>query len=852
MWRITIVGLVAHKVRYALTALAVLLGVAFMAGTLVFTDTIGRTFDGLFTDIYRDTSAVVRASQAFSPELSFTSQRRRIDASLVDKVRQVPGVDEVRASVSGYAQLVGKDGKAIGNPAAGAPTLGDAWNDTKRMNPYRFLPGGRPPRTASEIAIDKHSADVGNLRVGDRVVVLTKLAPASYTITGIVRWGSADSPLGASVTIFDQETATRVLGEPGKVDEIDVAGQRGVSQQELVRRLRASLADPSLEVLTGKQITKEGQDSVRKAMGFFNTFLLVFAFIALFVGSFLIFNTFSIVVAQRLREFALLRAVGASRVQVMRSVLAESLIIGVIASAVGIGAGVALAIGLRAMLNAFGVDVPSTGLLVSSRTIVVCMVVGTLITVIAALVPARRAGRIAPMAALREVEITEETRRLRRTVAGSVVTGAGAALLFTGLFVHVPDRVALVGAGAGIVFLGVAVLGPLISRPLSRAIGAPLRWRGPAAQLARNNAMRNPKRTSASAAALMVGVALVALMSVLASSIKASIGGVVDSAMRADFVVSSGGQGGGGTGFSPTLRDRLNTLPQVSSSTGVRAGAARIDGTRTFVLAVDPRHVDDLFDIGLRAGDLPAMTPTGLAISQSVADSRNLRLGQSVRVEFTTTGVNTFTVQAIYAARELAGDYVLPLAAAERNFSEQLDFQVYIKLAPGVSAKDGRAAIETVLGDYPTAKLLDRTEYKAQQAAQINQLLNLVYGLLALALIIALIGIANTLALSIHERTRELGLLRAVGMTRPQVRSTVRFESLIIALIGAAQGLVLGTLFGWAIVAALHSTGITQLSVPVTQLVVVAVLAGIAGVVAAVLPGRRAARLDVLQAVTTE
>ncbi len=852
MWRVTFSGLLAHKVRYALTALAVALGVAFMSGTFVLTDTIGRTFDGLFTDVYHNTSAVVRAYQPFPPQANFTSQRSKIDVTLVSKIRLVDGVTEVRVDAQGYAQLVGKNGKPIGNPGAGAPTLGQAWNDVSSMNPYRLLPGGYPPRSSSEVVIDKRSADVGNLRVGDQVMVLTKQAPSIYTITGIVRWESADSPLGASITLFDQATAERVLGEPGKVDEIDVAAAPGVSQQQMAQRLRSALSDPKLEVLTGKQITKEGQDSVRAALAFFNTFLLIFALIALFVGSFLIFNTFSIIVAQRLRELALLRAVGASRPQVIGSVLGESLIIGVLASAAGLGVGIGLAVGLRAMLVAFGIDIPSSGLLISPRTIVISLVVGTLITVLAAIAPAKKAGKIAPVAALRDVAIDGETRKVRRTISGAIVTAIGLVALFIGLFSHPSNRVTFVGVGAAVVFLGVAILGPLVSRPISRVIGVPLTWRGTTGQLARSNAMRNPKRTASTAAALMVGVAVISVMSVIASSMKSTVSAVVDSNMRADFVVSAGGQPGSPIGLSPTLQQKLSTLPQVASSTGVRAGTVRIDGSTSVILATDPRHVSDLFDIDLKQGDVAAMTATGIAISQQKADAKHLAIGQPLKVQFTTTGTKTFTIQAIYGARQLAGDYVLPLAAAEQNFSQQLDFQVYVRLAAGVTPADGRSAIDPIIAHYPTAKLMDRTEFKHEQLAQINQMLNLVYGLLALALFIALIGIANTLALSIHERTRELGLLRAVGMTRPQLRSTVRSESVIIALLGAAEGLVVGTLFGWAIVSALKSAGVTQLSVPIVQLVVVALLAALAGVLAAVGPGRRAARLDVLRAITTE
>lgn len=850
MWRVTLTGLLAHKVRYALTALAVLLGVAFMAGTFVFTDTIKHTFDGLFSDVYSNTSAVVRAKQAYTPGANFTSQRRSIDADLVLVVRQVPGVTAISLGVEGYAQLVGRDGKALGNPAAGAPTLGEAWTSgADRMEPYRFVEG-RPPRNSDEVAIDKNSANLGHLAVGDRVVVLTKQEPRAYRVSGIVRWGSADSPLGASITLFDLRTAQRVLGEPGHVDEIDVAAAPGISQDEMVRRLQAVLPYRGLEVATGAQVTEEGQNGIHQALSFFDTFLLVFAGIALFVGTFLIFNTFSIVVAQRMRELALLRAVGASRNQVVGSVLGEAFLIGVVASAAGLGAGIALAVGLKSLLAALGFAIPTSSLLITVRTVWVSMVVGVSISLAAALVPAWKAGQVPPVAALREVEVDEEPHVVRRAASGLALLAVGAALLLTGLLTDLPHRMAYVGGGAAAVFLGIAVAGPVLARPLCLVVGAPLRWRGGTGRLAQSNAMRNPKRTSAAAAALMIGVSLVALISVMASSTKTSIGSVVDSAMRADFVVGGGGTQGGESGFSPTLARRVAGLPEVASATGVRSGSVSIDGSPMVVMAVDPRHLDDLFDLDLRQGDLATMGPNGIAISQQVADAQDLRVGDPLPVTFPTTGTKPFVVQAVYGAGQVGGDYVLPVAAARRNFSSQLDIQVYARLAKGVSAERGRTAIEGVLAAYPNATLMDRTQYKHQQEAQIDQLLGLMYGLLGLALVIALIGIANTLALSIYERTRELGLMRAVGMTRRQLRSVIRGESVLIALLGTVEGLVVGVLLGWAVVAALKSQGVTELSVPVVLLLVVALLAALAGVLAAAGPAHRAAKLDVLRAIS--
>ena len=852
MWLVTWKGVVAHRLRYALTALAVLLGVAFIAGTFVLTDTINSTFNGLYDQIYSGTAAVVRATEPFNPGTNFTSQRQRIDASLATTVAKVSGVQAVALDTQGYAQLVGRNGKPIGTASNGPPTLGAAWSDVAALNPLRLLPGGHPPRTSSQVVIDKHSADVGHFKVGDKVSVLTQLPPATYTITGIATWGSADSPLGATITAFDPATAERVLGEPGKVSQIDVEAAPGVSQSQLVSRIQAAIHDPKIEVVSGQAVTAEGQQTVRQALSFVGVFLLIFAFIALFVGSFVIFNTFSIIVAQRLRELALLRAVGASRRQVMTAVLGESLVIGVVASVAGMLAGIGLAFVLKAGLAALGFDIPATGLVVTLRTVIVGLVVGTLITVISAVAPAIRASRIPPVTALQDVATEPRQPPARRAALGGILVAAGAAVLAAGLFGHGGNRVMLVGGGAVAVFVGIAVLGPFVARGASQVIGAPLAMRSTAGRLGQQNAMRNPSRTAATAAALMVGVTLVSLISVIAASAKASVNSTIDSAVKADFVISSGGIVGGSSGFSPNLERSLSALPQVSTVAGLRSGVVQIYRKTTPIVATDPVKAAPLLNIGVTQGRLASMTASGIAVSSQVASSQRLKIGSPVVVTFPATGTKTFTVQVIYDVRQVAGDYILPLAPAEANFPLALDIDVFVKLAPGVSESAGRDAISGVLTSYPNATLMDQIQFKAEQAQQVNQLLNLVYGLLALGVVIALIGIANTLVLSIYERTHELGLLRAVGTTRGQLRSIVRSESLVIALFGTVEGLVLGMLLGWAIVAAMHNQGITHLAFPVQQLLVIAVLAGLAGFVAAIAPARRAARLDILQAVTTE
>ena len=682
--------------------------------------------------------------------------------------------------------------------------------------------------------------------------MLTKKAPARYLVVGIATWAGQSSPLGASITAFTEPTAARVLGQPGKVDAIDVESLPGLSQQQVVQRIQNALHDPSLEVVTGQAVTAEGQNAVHQALSLFDTVLLAFAVISLFVGSFLILNTFSILVAERNRELALLRAVGASRRQVTASVLAESVVVGLVASALGLLAGVALALALRAGLNAAGVAIPANGLVLEGRTALVAIGVGTLITVIAAVNPARRAARTPPVALLSNAVDETSLSRSRRLVAGLATVLAGAVVVVVGLTAGVPNPLVVVGGGCAAVFVGLAMLGPFVAKPLAGAIGSLFSRRGVTGELARQNAMRNPTRTSATAAALMVGVALVSVMSIVAASEKASIDASLDSALRASYVVSSGAQTGAGSGLSPQVETALRRLPEVASVAGVRGGLAEVYGQEVPIAATDPVQAVKLFDVGVTKGDVATMTVDGIAVSTTVAGDHHLHLGSVLTVTFPTTGAQRYRVEALYTARELAGDYVLTLPAAVANFSNQLDLQVYVGLKPGANATAARSAITAVLKAYPSATLMDETQYKANINSQIDGALNLVYALLLFALIIALLGIANTLALSVHERIREIGLLRAVGMTRTQLRASMRFEAMTVSLLGALEGLIVGVVLGAGIVLAMRSHGVSQLSLPYVQLVILALVAGIAGRLAARRPAKRAAGLDVLDAINTE
>jgi putative ABC transport system permease protein len=851
MWRVTLKGVVAHRVRYALTALAVLLGVTFIAGTLVLTDTMNHTFDNLYQQIYSGTAAVVRGAQPFNPGISFAIQRPKVDASLAGPVSTVPGVRAVALDVEGYAQLVGKNGKAIGVTSNGAPTIGMAWTDVTSLNPLRLVPGGHPPGLG-QVVIDKHSASVGHFKVGDKVRILTQSAPVTYTISGLTTWGGADSPLGASITAFNLADAQQLIGQPGKVTQILVAADPGVPQTTIVSRLQAAVGGPGVEVVSGQSVTAEGQQTVHQALSIIGTFLLTFGYIALFVGAFVIFNTFSIVVAQRQRELALLRAVGASRRQVFGAVLGESFVTGVLASAAGVGAGIGLAFALKAGLSALGMALPATGLVVTARTVITGLLAGTLITVAAAVSPANRASRIPPVAALQDVAAEPRRPLARRTVVGAGGTTAGLALGAVALFAHVSNGMLLVGVSAALLFIGVAALGPFFARPVCGLLGAPAARSGTVGKLGRENAMRNPARAASTAAALMVGVALVSMIGVMATSIKASYGDIINGALRADFVISNGAGNGGAVGVSPAAERSLAALPQVSGVAGIRSGIVKVFGQVIAVNAADPVKAAPLFDLGTTQGSFAAMTPAGIAVSSQVASDHSLRLGSQVSVMFPATGSRTFTVQVIYSTRAMAGDYVLPLAVATANFATALDQTVYVKLAPGVTAAAARPAVDRALAAYPNLTVMDQAQYKAQVNKSVDSILNLMNGLLSLAVGIALIGIANTLALSVYERTRELGLLRAVGMTRSQLRALVRYEALVISLFGALEGLLLGTALGAAIVASFRSSGLDHIVIPVPKLLLLAFIAGLAGLIAAIAPSRRAARLNVLRAVTTE
>ncbi|GAA0369530.1 FtsX-like permease family protein [Actinoallomurus spadix] len=833
MLKVTVRNLVAHKIRLALTAFAVVLGVAFVAGTLVFTDTMGRQFDRLFSRTGKGVAVQVRPKKVVESEEGAAAPT--LPASLVAVVGRVPGVARAHGEVSGFAAIVGRDGKVVGG--SGPPQLGVDWDPADRNFPIK---AGRGPSGPGEVAIDRQTAGKAGLGVGDRARVVIQGPTQLVTVVGIVDSGSL---MGATLTAFDQGTAQRLLLRPGRFSDITVAARPGVSETVLRDRIRRVLPSPDYEAITGAKLREENKSQVATIMSFIRTALLIFAVISVFVGAFIIFNTFSMLVAQRSRELALLRAVGSSRRQVTRAVLGEAIGVGLVGSTAGLGAGVGLAVLLRALFNALGADLGG-GLAFTYRPVLWSYAVGMVVTVVAAYLPARRAARIPPVAAMRDdVAMPQRSLRIRMT-AGSLVTAAGAVLCGLGLG---GSGAALLGVGVALVFLGVAMLAPVLARPVVRALGAayPRVFRTPG-RLATQNALRNPRRTAATASALMIGLALVTGINVMSASAKASITRQVDRSFAADYMVTAAGRV-----FSPAEPAKaVQAAAGVEQVTALYAGRFVAGGkTRSFVATERPADLRRAARLSLVSGSAE-LGADGLLVDRPTAASEGLRVGSAVGVRFPDGGSASVRVAGIYARNPLVGSRVLALPAYLAHTDHPTGAALMVNVAKaGTATKQG---VERALSAYPGLKVQDQSDVKRSVQQGVDQFVLLLTALLALSIVIAALGIINTLALSVIERTREIGLLRAIGTSRRQTRRMIRLESVLIAAFGAVLGIALGVVAGIAFQRALRGQGLNVLSVPVTTLAGYLVLSAVIGVLAALWPAWRASRIDVLRAIAVE
>ena len=808
MRRITLRGLMARKLRLALTALAIVLGVTFVTGTLVLGDTLNRTFDNLVGAAYQQVSFQIRGKAAFNNDtaaaaVDSTAVRKPVPESLLASVRRVPGVSFAFGSVGGYAQFMTRDGNAIGS--GGGSTLGFAFDPNPQLSPYRLV-AGHAPTAPDDVVMDKATATKHDFAIGDKVLINLPNRPETFTITGLVTFGSDNNLAGVTLAGFDPATAQALFNLRGYYNTISVLAASGADTVELQRAI-AAILPAGVEVVSGQTVASELSTAINNELSFISTALLIFASIALLVGAFTIYNTFSITVGQRTRELALLRVVGASRRQLFRSVLGEAAVTGLLASLIGLGLGVVAALGLKALLKAFGIVLPSASLVFEFRTVVVALAVGIGVTLLSAIVPARRAVRIAPVAALVEPrEDQEGAVRRRRVVRGVVLGLVGVVLLVVGVS---KASLALVGFGGLAILISTNLLSPVLARPLSRALGRPLAGTlGVSGRLGQENSMRNPRRTAQTAAALMVGLSLVSVIAVLGASLSASAKNEVDSALNADYIITGNG------GFSKSVIPAVSRLPGVTTTTVVYQGQFEVRGSLSTLTAATPAGLSKTVDLHITAGSgTPAMAAGDLLVDSNTATKNHLHVGSVVPVKFAQTGPTTMTVGGIYKSNPLLGSYVAGDGLFLSHFYNPLPTGVLLNTSPGAHG------LETVLNNnvlvpYANVSAKTRAQFEANQQATVNQLLGLVYVLLALAILIALIGIVNTLMLSVFERTREIGLLRAVGMKRRQVRSMIRSESVIVALFGWVLGIVRGAVVGVAFAYALRNNGVTTVSVP--------------------------------------
>ncbi len=846
----------AHKRRMISTVLSILLGVAFMAGTLVLGDTLDRSFDEMFGEVLLETDAEVRGPVLL--DTGFGKLYEPLDGSLAKAVAAVEGVDAVGPFVEVRGvRVLDAEGEPVG-AETGPPTLLHSYIEDQALSGIEITEG-RAPAAASELMMNVRAARDGGFSVGDPVEVLTVQGVRSFELVGINRIGGRDSALGAVTINVLLPVAQEINDQPGRLTSLSVRAD-SISPAELVERLEAAIdPDDNLEIDTGQQIAGEMADNVSRGLSFVSRILLVFAFVALVVGAFIIFNTFSVLVAQRGRELALLRALGASRAQVLMSVVVEALAVGAVAAGLGVGAGVVLARAVLSLLDRVGLDLPTGEVIVTAGTVAVALVGGVVVTAASALVPAYRATRVSPLAALRDVAHEDTGRsRLRVAIGIALVVAAGVGAIPA--FGPDPDTgsMQLVGVSVFVLLVALIVLGPVIARPLALGLGAPLRrWRGTTGSLARQNAARSPKRTASTAAALMIGVGLVSFIYIFTASARTSIDAELTRGLNAQYIVRATAFD---LGLPPSFAADVRQVEGVATVSSVQAWFATVETgdeadepINTFVSAIDPASHGRVIEATMAEGELADLRRGTVLVDRRIARENGVAMGDTITVTVITGEQRDLTVAAIGDdPMLLGGGWVVTQADWAELMPNVFDAQVYIATEPGADADQVRAEIEELTGAFPTVEVQDRQEYMAGISSRLNMVLNVLLGLLALSVFIALVGIANTLSLSIHERTRELGLLRAVGMARAQVRAAVRWEAVIIALIGTVLGVGLGLVSSYLLVEALKSEGLTRYSVPVGTLLVVAMVFAVLGVLASIVPARRAARLEILGAIAAD
>ena len=851
MIRFALKGMAGRKLRTALTALAVILGVTMVSGTFVLTDSIDKAFDAIFSSVYVGTDATITGKSAFDISDGSGTTAPPFDESLQPKVAALPDTADAIGGVAGEAQLIGADGKAI--VFGGAPNLGFSVDPTKPdFNVLTLTEGSWPG--AGEVVIDVATASKKKLEVGEEIGVQAEGPVVKFKISGLVKFGSVDTIGGATLAGFNLPTAQALFRKVGKLDQIRVAGKPGVSQTRLVSEIRAILP-PGTQVRTGTEQATEDAKETNEFISFLRYFLLAFGVIALFVGAFVIFNSLSITIAQRTRELATLRTLGASRRQVRFSVIVEALVMGTLASIVGLFLGLALATGLFKLFDAVGFTLPNSGLVFTTRTIIVALLLGIIVTLIASILPAFKATRVPPIAAVREGATIAPGRfaRFRTPVAG-VITILGFAGLLWGIFGPGLDTTKILLfmiLGMVLIFIGVAMLSAPLIPGLTGILGWPgARIGGAAGALARDNARRNPQRTASTAAALMIGLALVTLVATLAAGITQSFTGAVNSIFKGDYAITAQND------FSPIPIDAANAAaqaPGVIAVGSVRTGETLVFGKSEFSTAVDP-GAKDVINLDWVEGSnavFAELGQDGAFVDEDFAKKHDLKVGSPIKVTFVNGNTGTFVIKGIFDPPSGGSPFgVVTISAESWDAQNPSPKNVYsFLLLSGGETDANAAALEQALAPFPNAKVATRQQFVDNQISGLKSILNILYVLLALSVVVSLFGIINTLVLSVFERTREIGMLRAIGMTRRQTRRMIRHESVITSMIGAIIGIALGVLQAGILIAKID---FIDFSFPTTQVIVFAIAAVIVGVLAAIFPARRAAKLNPLEALHYE
>lgn len=842
MFRTALRNVLAHKARLLMTVLAVMLGVAFVSGTLVFTNTISNAFQNSSAKGFDQVDVAVRAKSQ-DDKGDTVGKTPELTQAMLDTSAKVPGAASATGVVNGFTAIADKKGKLIGGGFQSEG--GNYWGDKDARYP---LKSGTAPHGSGEVAIDSETAKRAGYKVGDTVRISVDGPVLTPRITGIFTTDDGNVAAGGSLALFDTATAQKLFGKAGTYDEIDVKAAAGTSQAALKSQLDLALPKGQTETTTAKKLADDQAETIASSMSGLKQGLLVFAGIALFVGTFIIANTFTMLVAQRTKELALLRAVGASRRQVTRSVLLEAFVVGAVAAVAGLVAGIGIGAGLRALMGTIGATVPDGPLVITSGTVLSALTVGILITMLAAWLPGRRAAKIPPVAAMSSVHATATTKSLvLRNTLGALFSGAGIAVVIAATTMNGSDGQALMGIGAVLLIIGVFILTPLLSRPLIAAAAPALRIFGISGKLARQNSVRNPRRTAATASALMIGLTLITGMTVMAGSLQQAIDRMASSAISADYIVSMAN----GNQLSPDVDKTLTTTSGVTASSPLRNAPSRIDGTTEFLTGVNGSAIGKLTDLKVDSGTFK-VAGTQVVVDDDTAKSHGWKAGSTFTTHYEDGKAQQLTVSAVYEGNALIRGIMLDNTTLAPHQTDPADMQILVKTADGASSAT-KDKLEKALGSNPAVKVQDKKDLSDSIAQVFTLILNMVYGLLAMAVIVAVLGVINTLAMSVFERSQEIGMLRAIGLDRKGIKRMVRLESLVISLFGGVLGIGLGVFFGWAAGELIGAKMATyELVLPWARMALFLLLAGTVGVLAALWPARRAAKLNMLSAIKSE